>query len=64
VVTDGSTINLYEKPSLYGEAFYDRKSNYSLNCQISFPLILMGVIMPHNLLIVDYSLSHPGSTHD
>ncbi|KAG2061010.1 hypothetical protein BDR06DRAFT_871230, partial [Suillus hirtellus] len=29
---DGSAINLYKKPSLYGKAFYDRKSNYSLNC--------------------------------
>jgi hypothetical protein len=33
---DGSAINLYEKPGLYGEAFYDRKSNYSLNCQVFF----------------------------
>ncbi|KIK33749.1 hypothetical protein CY34DRAFT_99065, partial [Suillus luteus UH-Slu-Lm8-n1] len=29
---DGSAINLYEKPGHYGESFYDRKSNYSLNC--------------------------------
>ncbi|KAG2752754.1 hypothetical protein P692DRAFT_20871076 [Suillus brevipes Sb2] len=53
---DGSAINLYEKLGLYSEAFYDRKSNYSFNCQ--------GIIMPHNLLIVDYSLGHPGSMHD
>ncbi|KAG2338220.1 hypothetical protein BDR05DRAFT_848810, partial [Suillus weaverae] len=39
-----------------GETFYDRKSNYSLGCQ--------AVILPHNLLIVDYSLGHPGSVHD
>ncbi|KAG2059183.1 hypothetical protein BDR06DRAFT_1072085 [Suillus hirtellus] len=32
------------------------KSKYSLGCQ--------AVIMPHNLLIVDYSLGHPGSIHD
>ena len=31
---DGSTFNLFEKPSLYGETFYDRKSRYSLNCQV------------------------------
>ncbi|KAG2071486.1 hypothetical protein BDR04DRAFT_1194035, partial [Suillus decipiens] len=53
---DGSAINLYEKPGLYSEAFYDRKLNYSFNCQ--------GIIMPHNLLIVDYSLSHTGSMYD
>ncbi|KIJ58650.1 hypothetical protein HYDPIDRAFT_102251, partial [Hydnomerulius pinastri MD-312] len=53
---DGSAIPLSKKPSIYGETFYDRKSQYSLNCQL--------VIMPHNLLVVDYSLGHPGSVHD
>ena len=33
-VADGSTINLFEKPGIYGETFYDRKSHYSLNCQV------------------------------
>ena len=32
---DGSTFNLFMKPSLYGEMFYDRKSRYLLNCQVS-----------------------------
>jgi hypothetical protein len=36
---DGSAINLHKKPSLYGEAFYDRKSDYSLNCQVCFFLL-------------------------
>ena len=31
---DGSTFNLFKKLSLYGETFYDRKSRYSLNCQV------------------------------
>ena len=31
---DGSAINLFEKPGVYGETFYDRKSRYSLNCQV------------------------------
>ena len=31
---DGSAINLFEKPGIYGETFYDRKSRYSLNCQV------------------------------
>lgn len=73
---DGSTFNLFEKPSLYGETFYDRKSRYSLNCQVrkirtcvaSWSLKHQGavqiVVMPHNLLIVDYGLGHPGSVHD
>jgi len=33
-VADGSAINLFEKPGVYGEMFYDRKSRYSLNCQV------------------------------
>ncbi|KAF8545964.1 hypothetical protein OG21DRAFT_1479735 [Imleria badia] len=53
---DGSTFNLFEKPSSYGKTLYDRKSRYSLNCQI--------VVMPHNLLIINYGLDHPGSVHD
>ncbi|KIJ13565.1 hypothetical protein PAXINDRAFT_80709 [Paxillus involutus ATCC 200175] len=31
---DGSAINLFAKPGRYGETFFDRKSNYSLNCQV------------------------------
>ncbi|KIJ64804.1 hypothetical protein HYDPIDRAFT_55386, partial [Hydnomerulius pinastri MD-312] len=53
---DGSAIKLFAKPGIYGETFFDRKSNYSLNCQL--------VIMPHNLMIVDYGLGNPGSVHD
>ncbi|KIK23917.1 hypothetical protein PISMIDRAFT_32470, partial [Pisolithus microcarpus 441] len=34
MAADGSTINLFQKPSIYGETFYDRKSRYSLNCQV------------------------------
>ncbi|KIO04350.1 hypothetical protein M404DRAFT_127669 [Pisolithus tinctorius Marx 270] len=31
---DGSSIPLFEKPHIFGETFYDRKSRYSLNCQV------------------------------
>ena len=34
-ITDGSMINLFEKQSVYGDTFYDRKSWYSLNCQVN-----------------------------
>ncbi|EGN95055.1 hypothetical protein SERLA73DRAFT_61088, partial [Serpula lacrymans var. lacrymans S7.3] len=53
---DGTTFLLFQKPSHFGEAWYDRSSNYSLNAQI--------VILPHNLRIVDYGLGHTGSVHD
>ncbi|KAG2073202.1 hypothetical protein BDR04DRAFT_1011319, partial [Suillus decipiens] len=33
---DGSAVNLMNKPSLHGEVFFNRKSAYSLNCQVCF----------------------------
>ncbi|KIM57633.1 hypothetical protein SCLCIDRAFT_28722 [Scleroderma citrinum Foug A] len=53
---DGTMVNLYARPGIFGDGFYDRKSNFSLNCQ--------AVVMPHNLMIVDYVLGQPGSVHD
>ena len=32
---DGSTIDLYAKPGFHGEVFFDRKSKYSVGCQVS-----------------------------
>jgi hypothetical protein len=31
---DGSVIPLFQKPGFFGEIFYDRKSTYSMNCQV------------------------------
>ena len=31
---DGSAIPLFQKPGFFGETFYDRKSTYSMNCQV------------------------------
>ncbi|EGO22573.1 hypothetical protein SERLADRAFT_440586 [Serpula lacrymans var. lacrymans S7.9] len=56
LAVDGTNISLFQKPSHFGETFFDRKSNYSLNCQ--------AIILPHNLKIIDYGLGHVGSTHD
>ncbi|KAG2751385.1 hypothetical protein P692DRAFT_201709428, partial [Suillus brevipes Sb2] len=53
---NGLTIYLFTRPGYCPETFFDRKPNYSVGCQ--------AVTLPHNLLIVDYSLSHPGSIHD
>lgn len=38
---DGTSINLFQKPALYGETYYDRKSRYSLNCQVR-----LGICVP------------------
>ena len=34
-MVDGTLIPLFEKPGHHGEAYFDRKSNYSLNVQVS-----------------------------
>jgi hypothetical protein len=31
---DGSTVVLFEKPGYFGEAYFDRSSNYSINMQV------------------------------
>ncbi|KAI5777173.1 hypothetical protein EDC01DRAFT_592324, partial [Geopyxis carbonaria] len=33
LMIDGTLVPLFERPYYYGEAFFDRKSNYSLNVQ-------------------------------
>jgi hypothetical protein len=34
LAVDGSLFHLHQKPGHYGESFYTRKSQYSLNCQV------------------------------
>jgi len=52
---DGNLIPLYQKPTFFGEAYFDRKSNYSLNVQL--------IILP-NLRVSDYVVGHCGSVHE
>ena len=54
-LVDGTLIPLFEKPGFFGEAYFDRKSNYSLNVQL--------ITLP-NLRIIDYVIGHCGSAHD
>lgn len=71
---DGSAIPLFQKPGYFGETFYDRKSTYSMNCQVRTvrvekqsglsESIWQLVIMLHNLRIINYGLGHSGSVHD
>lgn len=37
---DGTTIDLFAKPAYFGETFFDRKSKYSLGCQVRLEFIL------------------------
>ncbi|RPD72619.1 hypothetical protein L226DRAFT_466844 [Lentinus tigrinus ALCF2SS1-7] len=55
LLVDGTLVPLYMRPYWYGESYYDRKCQYSLNIQV--------VSLP-NLRIVDVSYGHTGSTHD
>ncbi|KAJ8580319.1 hypothetical protein M405DRAFT_890532, partial [Rhizopogon salebrosus TDB-379] len=55
VMVDGTLVSLYARPAFYGNTWYDRKSNYSLNVQIVSTL---------DLCIINYSVGLPGSQHD
>jgi hypothetical protein len=53
---DGSTVNLFTKPGYYGETFFDRKSNYSLGCQVIYFFHLHAKI---NLILGDHLAPQP-----
>ncbi|KAF7300775.1 DDE Tnp4 domain-containing protein [Mycena kentingensis (nom. inval.)] len=55
VMVDGTLVPLYARPAHFGNNWYDRKSNYSLNVQL--------ITMP-DLRIIDYGIGLPGSQHD
>jgi hypothetical protein len=33
---DGMLVPLFERPYWYGESYFDRKSNYSMNVQVCY----------------------------
>ncbi|KIY53655.1 hypothetical protein FISHEDRAFT_68686, partial [Fistulina hepatica ATCC 64428] len=54
-MVDGTLVPLFRRPSFYGNTWFDRKSNYSLNVQL---------ISTPDLCIIDYGVGLPGSQHD
>lgn len=54
-MVDRTLVPLYSKPHYYGDLWFDRKSNYSMNVQ---------VINTPNLKIIDYASGFRGSQHD
>ncbi|EFP83358.2 uncharacterized protein PGTG_08544 [Puccinia graminis f. sp. tritici CRL 75-36-700-3] len=52
---DGTTIPLYQRPSIDGEVFFDRKKHYSINCQ---------VICDCDRFITAYMTGWPGTCGD
>ncbi|KAF5345464.1 hypothetical protein D9758_013661 [Tetrapyrgos nigripes] len=55
LIVDGTLIPLYHRPSYFGNVYYDRKSNYSVNVQL---------VSTPNLDIINYSVGLPGSQHN
>ncbi|KXN89018.1 hypothetical protein AN958_06426, partial [Leucoagaricus sp. SymC.cos] len=55
LLVDSTLVPLTEKPGHHREAYFDCKSNYSLNVQL--------ITLP-NLHIVDYVVGHCSSAHD
>jgi len=75
---DGTLVPLYSKPHYFGERFFDRKSNYSVNVQVcnkyafnccySYMIRVakrnLQIINTPDLRIIDYSVGFIGSTPD
>ncbi|KAF7290164.1 DDE Tnp4 domain-containing protein [Mycena indigotica] len=55
LMVDGTLVPLFARPGHFGNNWFDRKSNYSLNVQL---------ITTPDLRIVDYGIGLPGSQHD
>lgn len=45
LMVDGTLVPLAWKPGYFGEAFFDRKSNYSLNVQVSLAQLCISIIL-------------------
>ena len=44
LMVDGTLVPLISHPGFYGNTWYDRKSNYSMNVQVHIPTILVTII--------------------
>jgi hypothetical protein len=73
LIIDGTKFPLYQRPGLHGDAWYNKGGEYSIDCQVhAVPFLTEKktysfcqlIVLPHNLMIVDYSIGHTGSVHD
>jgi hypothetical protein len=71
LMVDGTLVPLFQRPAFFGNTWFDRKSNYSLNVQVrsffpySHPINLqLQLISTPDLQIIDYGVGLPGSQHD
>ncbi|KZT70061.1 hypothetical protein DAEQUDRAFT_668173, partial [Daedalea quercina L-15889] len=56
LATDGTPIPFFSRPGWYGQDFYGKDKVYAMQLTL--------VIFIHTLLIADYAVGRPGSTHD
>ena len=72
---DGTLVPLSKRPTWFGESYFDRKCNYSLNIQVCHDKFharpssptdhhFAKIVSLPNLRIIDFSYGHTGSTHD
>ncbi|KAL7283097.1 hypothetical protein ACG7TL_002522 [Trametes sanguinea] len=54
-MVDGTLVPLFQRPGIFGNTWFDRKANYSMNVQI---------VSTPDCTIIDYSVGLPGSAHD
>ncbi|KAF8233747.1 hypothetical protein L208DRAFT_1265343, partial [Tricholoma matsutake] len=55
LMVDGTLVPLFWWPSWFGNIWFDRKSNYSLNVQL---------VSTPDCCIMDFCIGLPGSQHD
>lgn len=55
-LVDGTLIPLYHRPYWYGQSYFDRKSNYSLNVQVNLMLVGRDYAL---IFHIDYITSEP-----
>jgi hypothetical protein len=71
LMVDGTLIPLFRRPGDFGNTYFDRKSNYSMNVQVCGLLYLSNLLISQHQLIstpncdiIDYVVGLPGSQHD
>lgn len=52
-MVDGTLICLYHRPNWYGESYFDRKANYSLNIQVGLQIYTFGGLLDDKYFILD-----------
>jgi hypothetical protein len=71
---DGALVPLSNRPFWFGESYFDRKSNYSLNVQVclccfslsdrSHPCTCYQIVLLPDLRMIDFTYGHTGSAHN